>query len=81
MNIEMKNVQFVRHNISRFNMSETDFVTLGSSYLGTMKHMTYNLYKFAEEFYESKEIAQLYRERDKFDVIFVDYFTNEVKHN
>ena len=81
MDIETKNIEFVRHNVSRFNPSEVDFVTIGRSYLRCFMYLTYHLYKFTEEFYTSEPIAKLYRERDKFDVVFVDYFTNEVQYN
>ena len=78
MDLNHENITFVRHNLEYFKTDKVDFTKLGGSYIELTKFLIYNLYKFTGDFYNVPEIAKLYKEKQKFDIVMVDFFTNEV---
>ena len=73
---EEPNVDVIFPNISVLDPKRLPITEL-NSLLGSIYHMK-KLYDFSVDFYKVPVIIDLYKRKSDFDVVFVDYFFNEV---
>ena len=80
LEVTTENITFIRHDLKYSQNEGVDLVNIGKSATQCAMHLMNVNYKFTWDLYNAPAIAKLYKERDKFDVVLVHFFNNEVRH-